>query len=269
MGALDDLPVTRLVADAESGEWWGEAEIFVPGDMLNLMGETDPAAARAQFRDVFRRIYPRATDEQVDGLAAGLLLHRDRLFTQGVLFQGVVSVPPEEADGQAASWQFFAGAVPVTDLPPAVDPMALVGRSLGLAVDAERTYTETFPTAMGQGVGAVTVVDALTTEESEPAPEGSSPGSDESASEREAEQEAGQRAAADLQAQLRRLRREIGVAGLDGLGLAVLLSRDPAQSRALLVIGVAFDYQRVLEMAALATQIAAHSVLREFARAEA
>jgi hypothetical protein len=138
----------------------GSYDLLVPTGMFNLMVPEDRTAAERSFRDLFREMFPSATDEELEALADGLLRWREALLERGVVFHGVVAAPAGfEHEGHvygAAHWHVVAGVTAVPDGDGNLDTGAVAARVLAEEYDPSLTYSESFETRMGWGAGVIT-----------------------------------------------------------------------------------------------------------------
>lgn len=198
----------------------GHVDLFVPADLFELTTPEDPAEARRQLESHVGAMFGRMGAEQRTGLVDGVMAWREKLDEIGVVIHAVAAVPATD-EHTAAHWHFFAGAVDTVPLGE-VDAGEVLRRYLDTQPLAENRYTESYPTAMGWGLGVVTrdVVRIDT-------PSSGSTG---------------------LPAQL-------------PIGIAVGLSGTTQGTLALLVVGICFDVERTLEMASIVAVIAGESVI--------
>ncbi|KHL11252.1 hypothetical protein CLV56_3071 [Mumia flava] len=206
----------------------GTLDLSVPEDLFDVMVPEDPEEARAVFRDLFSRMFPRAGAHDLGVLTDGLLAWRRRLRDSGVVLHGIVALPASETGATPAHWHFFAGVV---DVPEAgeLDAGVVAARYLGDQLEPDRAYTEAYETDMGWGVGVITEVPLQ-------------PG--------------------DLPPDLRAAAGAGEPTALPPvLGLAAAIAAAPDSRHGLLVVGLCLDVERTLEMAAVVASVAGTSVV--------
>lgn len=140
----------------------GYIELAVPPGLFDVMAPEDEDEAAVVFADVFRRMAPKADEEQVDALVEGIMMWRRSLVGQGLVLHGLVAVPAGyEVDGETletpAHWHILAGVVEVP-VAGELDAGEVGARYFAQQLSEEHTYTENFDTRMGWGVGIVTTV---------------------------------------------------------------------------------------------------------------
>ena len=198
----------------------GQVNLFVPADLFELTTPEDPSEARRQLEVRFGEMFGRMGDQQRLTLVDGVMAWREKLDEIGVVMHAMAAVPATD-EHAAAHWHFFAGVVDTVPLGD-IDAGEVLRRYLDTQPLAEHRYTESYPTAMGWGLGIVTRdvvrLDALPVGATHMPPD-------------------------------------------QPIGLAVGLSGAPDESLALLVVGICFDIERTLEMASIVAVIAGESVI--------
>lgn len=203
-----------------------EVDLFVPGDWFDVLADDTAEAARKRFADLVDQSYPQADSNQREVFVQVLIDWREFMLEAGALVHGLVSAPT--SDGGHASWQVLVGGTEVPDSGE-VDLATLITRVLGQELDQQATVVETFETDLGSGVGVIA--------QPEIAPPTGLP--------------------AEIAA--------LGVAATEPVrvGLAACLSFPPRGGLGVLAVGMAFDPNQVLELAAITAVIAGRATFRD------
>jgi hypothetical protein len=216
---------------AAPAEPLGEIRLFVPTDWFDLLEDgQDDDAARARIADMVARSYPQHDEALRADFVQAMMAWRRTLLDQGVILDGLIAVPPEQAgDERGATWQVMAGVVDLPTSDPDIDLGEVLVRLLGSRPDASTAYLESYTTDMGLGFGLLDRPVLLR--------DGSMsvPGSGVAVPEDESE----------VVAQV---------------GLAVALACPPGGGRGLLVVGTCLDSSQVYGLGALVAVIAGRSV---------
>jgi hypothetical protein len=199
----------------------GQVDLFVPADLFELTTPDDPAEARRQFDALIGQMFGRMGDARRATLVDGIMAWRQRLDEVGVVMHAIAAVPPSD-EHTAAHWHFFAGVVDTVPLGE-IDAGEVMRRYLHTKPSTEHLYTESYPTAMGWGLGIITR-DVLHLDE--------------------------------LPVGAAHVPPDVPV------GIAVGLSGSPTGKLALLVVGLCLDTERTLEMASIVAVIAGESIVK-------
>lgn len=201
-------------------------DLYVPGDWFDVLADETVDAARKRFADLVDQSYPRADPSHRAAFVQVLLDWRELMLDAGALVHGLVSAPTP--DGGHASWQVLVGPAPVPDSNE-VDLATLITRVLGQELDPQAAVVESFETDLGCGVGLIAQ------------PEIAPP--------------------TDLPAEIAAL----GVAATEPVrvGMAAGLSFPPQGGLGILAVGVSFDPNQVLELAAIIAVIAGRARFRD------
>ncbi|WP_159000988.1 hypothetical protein [Streptomyces sp. SBT349] len=131
------------------------ALLYLPNDWFDFLADgADPEAARRRYADVIPRLFPNMPGEGHTEIVDGLMLWRDRLWSNGFLTHGVISVPPD--DGRAAAlWQILVTTMRLPKVNPEIDTTALLKRMIPQSELAFVSHVESYETEMGLGLGVI------------------------------------------------------------------------------------------------------------------
>jgi hypothetical protein len=214
---------------AEKRESLGVVNVYAPTDWFDLLADGDNIeAARARCAHLIDRSYPTREASQRRDLTDALMAWREVLFDQGVIMHGMVTWP---GDDEIAVWQVIGGVVDVPTGDADLDLAEVMARHLGQDLGDTTAHVESFPTAMGLGLGII----------SQPTqtPEG--------------DFEIFPRDPADVQGGEHRKR----------IGMAAALACPPGGGYGLLVTGNCLDPEQAVMLAGLVGVIASRSTMQE------
>ncbi|CAL9543659.1 hypothetical protein [Streptomyces sp. enrichment culture] len=207
----------------------GSVQLYAPTDWFDLLADgDDEEAARTRCADLINRSYPHKAAGPRQEYTDALMAWRRVLLAQGVITHGVVAVP--EGEYGRAVWQISAGVVDVGPSNQDVDLGEVLARHFGQELRGRQVYTESFPTAMGIGMGIISQPELLSADRTELFPDPPAA----------------------------RTARPLAK-----LGLAVCLACPPGGGRGLMVVGTCLDAEQVLAMASIVALIAGKSTFLE------
>lgn len=211
----------------------GRIALYIPQDWFDLLDGEDVETADRRFQDLIDRSYPHENRHVRRDFTEALLHWRTSMLHQGVIAQGIVTVP-EDGENGPVTWQISAGVVEVPKAPVDINLTALMEQQLGSRLRDREVHLESFPTEMGLGFGVITQ------------PEFSRDGQFDA---------------------FPPLRDSSDPAALKServrIGLAIVLATPPGGGLGLLVIGYSLDPEQVLPLAAVVATIGGNSHFTE------
>ncbi|MGW0732744.1 hypothetical protein [Streptomyces sp. NPDC002851] len=215
----------------------GHVQLYAPSDWFDLLADPgDEEAVQARFRELTRLAYPNQGQDVHESIVEGVMNTRRIFLADGMLSCGLVAVPQTE-DGDVL-WQICSGVVEVGPLEADLDIGSVLTRFLGQQLTGKDVYLESFPTAIGAGVGMISTPQVFEDGTVNLFP---------------------QPVAADAG----------GPPPQATLGLAVALALPPGGGRSLLVIGHCLNANQVRELAAVVALMAGKSTIEVYAQEEA
>ncbi|SOD67140.1 hypothetical protein SAMN06297387_1294 [Streptomyces zhaozhouensis] len=131
------------------------AQLYLPTDWLNFLEDgDDQGAARRRYERLLTEIFPHMPAAGHREIVEGLMLWRDRLWTEGFLAHGVICVPAEGED-RAALWQILVAAMKLPATSGELDTSTLMQRMAGGSELDHLTHVEKYQTEMGLGLGMI------------------------------------------------------------------------------------------------------------------
>ncbi|GAA2122292.1 hypothetical protein [Streptomyces synnematoformans] len=230
--------MTSVASDGKaapnSGPPLGHVNLFAPSDWFDLLDRpTDEGLAQERFTELTRLAFSAHSPDIRDAIVEALMHTRRAFLDDGMLSCGLVTLPETE-DGPAL-WQICSGVVEIGSIDTDLDIGSAFASFLGERVIGEGAYIESFPTAIGTGVGLISTPQVFSDGSVSLFPEttltADDPGTPEVT-----------------------------------LGLAVALAAPPGGGKGLLVVGQSLDAGQVRELACVVALIAGKSTIEVYAK---
>ncbi|MDT0343097.1 hypothetical protein [Streptomyces litchfieldiae] len=150
------LPTQRAGEEDEAVFGGGPpAWLYLPTDWFNFLEDgDDPAAAARRYAELMARLFPNMPPQGHQEIVDGLMLWRERLWSNGFLAHGIITVPDSE-EYPAAMWQVLVTTMKLPATHPELDPTALLRRLIPQSELSFTTHVETYETEMGLGIGVI------------------------------------------------------------------------------------------------------------------